>query len=69
MEFRVQVYCEADGIPSPLPPETIAAKTAKTAAERLAGGKLLETGPHGKLAAMVWRNSEFNPRKIPFYRP
>ena len=56
MDFRVQVYCEADGIPSPIDPETVVAGTAKAAAEILAGGPLSEAGPHGKLFAMVWRN-------------
>jgi hypothetical protein len=69
MAFRVQIYCESDGIPSPLDPETITAATAKAAAERLTGGTLLEAGHHGKLAAMVWREGEPHPKKVPFYRP
>jgi hypothetical protein len=69
MKFRVQTYCEADGVPSPTEPQSIIAADMREAAEKIAGGKLLAAGPHGKLAAMVWRQGEFNPRKIPFYRP
>jgi hypothetical protein len=59
----------AHGKPSPLdPPETVTAETAKAAAEQLTGATLLETGPHGKLAAMVWLKGALNPEKMPFYR-
>ncbi len=69
MTFRVQIYCETDGVPFPLDPQTVDAATGKAAAEQLTGGRLLEAGPHGKLAAMVWRDGEFNPKKVPLYRP
>lgn len=69
MNFRVQIYCETDGIPSPLDPQTVSAETELAAGERLTGGKLVESGPHGKLAAMVWREGEINPKKKPLYRP
>jgi hypothetical protein len=69
MNFRAQIYCEADGIPSPLDPQTVVADTAKAAAEQLAGGRLIESGPHGKLAVTVWREGEVNPKRASFYRP
>jgi hypothetical protein len=69
MDFRVQIYLEVGGKPSPLnPPETVTAETAKAAAEQLTSGTLLELGPHEKLAAMVWLKGELNPKKKPFYR-
>jgi hypothetical protein len=69
MSYRVQIYCEAGGVPSPLDPQTVVAETARAAAEKLAGGTLLEAGPHGRLAAFVWGEGEFKPHRVPFYRP
>jgi hypothetical protein len=69
MDFRVQIYRDVGGKPSPLePPETVTAETAKAAAEQMTGGTLLETGPHEKLAATVWLKGASNPKKMPFYR-
>lgn len=70
MEYRVQIYCEGqEGVPAPLPPQTVVADDDEAAVGSLVSGKLLRRGPHGKLAATVWRSRAPNPKRASFYRP
>lgn len=70
MDFRAQIYCEADGVPSPLDPKDVSADSYGSAAQQITGDSgLLESGHHGKLAVTVWLKGEHPPKRRSFYRP
>jgi hypothetical protein len=69
VHYRVQVSAfDSVGQYRPLDPQEVTADSSLEAAEKLCGARLVEHGPHSRLAATVWEKGTGNPYPIRFYR-